>query len=48
MGNIPSNLKNEIEERFTIGPVVDRDSWKGERASMPVDRGPCKLNQSVL
>jgi hypothetical protein len=32
------------EERFVIGPVVDRDFWKGNRASMAIDRGPCEFN----
>lgn len=45
MGDIPIQLKRDIEERFTIGPVVDRDFWNGKRASMTIDRGPCRSNQ---
>ncbi len=44
MGNIPVELKRVVEERFVIGPVVDRHFWNGKRASMAIDRGPCKSN----
>lgn len=36
-----------MEERFVIGPVADRDFWARERASMAIDRGPCRSNLSV-
>jgi len=44
VGDIPAELKRVVEERFTIGPVVDRDFWNGKRVSMAIDRGPCKFN----
>ena len=44
MGDIPTELKRDVEERFTIGPVVDRDFWNGKRASMDIDRGPCEFH----
>jgi hypothetical protein len=44
VGDISAELKRVVEERFTIGPVVDRDFWNGKRASMAIDRGPCKIN----
>ncbi len=40
--DLPLALKKEVEERFTIGPVVDHVFWRKERASMPIDRGPCQ------
>lgn len=44
MGDIPAELKKDVEKRFTIGPVVDRDFWNGKRASIAIDRGPCEFN----
>lgn len=43
MGDIPTELKRTVKKRYTIGPVVDRDFWNGKRASMAIDRGPCKF-----
>ncbi|CZS93857.1 probable FMP29 Found in Mitochondrial Proteome [Rhynchosporium graminicola] len=40
VGDISAQLKGDVEKRFTIGPVVDRDFWNGKRASMAIDRGP--------
>jgi hypothetical protein len=37
-----------VKEYFVIGPVVDRDFWKGKRASMAIDRGPCEFNPMDL
>lgn len=48
VGNIPTELKLYAEERFVIGPVVDRDFWSGKRASMAIDRGPCELTRLHL
>lgn len=33
---------NEKSEKYRIGPTVQREFWRGERASMNIDRGPCK------
>jgi hypothetical protein len=44
VGDISAELKRDVEERFTIGPVVDRDFWNGKRASIAIDRGPCEFN----
>ncbi|CZR51218.1 probable FMP29 Found in Mitochondrial Proteome [Phialocephala subalpina] len=48
VGDIPAELKTGVEERFVIGPVVDRDFWHGERASMDIDRGPWETPQDYL
>ncbi|KAG9228229.1 kinase-like domain-containing protein [Amylocarpus encephaloides] len=48
VGDIPAELKRVVEERFTIGPVVDRDFWNGKRASMTIDRGPWENPQDYL
>ena len=48
VGNIPTELKLYAEERFVIGPVVDRDFWSGKRASMAIDRGPCEFDPLAL
>ena len=34
-------VKREVEKRFSIGPVVERDFWTKERLVMDIDRGPC-------
>ncbi|KAI9699844.1 MAG: Phosphotransferase enzyme [Bogoriella megaspora] len=41
-GDLPQSLKKEVENVFVIGPVVDRDFWHRERATMDIDRGPCE------
>ncbi len=43
MGDISAELKGIVEERFALGPIVDRDFWNGKRASMAIDRGPCRF-----
>ncbi|KAL9101634.1 MAG: hypothetical protein Q9163_003132 [Psora crenata] len=39
-GDIPIETKNEVEERFSIGPVVEHVFWRRERAEMAIERGP--------
>lgn len=39
---VPEELKRDVQSRFVIGPVVDRDFWECERAAMDIDRGPCE------
>ncbi|KAJ3502265.1 hypothetical protein NMY22_g18643 [Coprinellus aureogranulatus] len=39
---IPSTQNSE---RFRMGPSVYRDLWKGGRAALDIDRGPCKYYQ---
>ncbi|KAL4894696.1 hypothetical protein BDV59DRAFT_212029 [Aspergillus ambiguus] len=36
----PSELKELISKKFTIGPSVMRDFWKKERSVMDISRGP--------
>ncbi|KAF1961603.1 hypothetical protein CC80DRAFT_400961 [Byssothecium circinans] len=48
VGEIPQSLKEEVENRFVIGPVVDRGFWHRERAVMDIDRGPWKSPQDYL
>ncbi|KAF1831505.1 hypothetical protein BDW02DRAFT_48085 [Decorospora gaudefroyi] len=43
IGEVSHSLKKELQNRFVIGPVVDRDFWHRERACMSIDRGPCEL-----
>ncbi|KAI1821833.1 kinase-like domain-containing protein [Xylaria intraflava] len=38
----------EIESRYVIGPVADRDFWDGERKNLCIDRGPWKRAQDYL
>ncbi|KAF2756096.1 hypothetical protein EJ05DRAFT_502559 [Pseudovirgaria hyperparasitica] len=48
IGEVPQSLKRMVEDRFVIGPVVDRDFWHRERASIGIDRGPWKRPQDYL
>jgi hypothetical protein len=48
IGEVPQSLKEEVENRFVIGPVVDRGFWHRERASMDIDRGPCELYRTRI
>ena len=43
VGDVQPSLKEEVKDRFVIGPVIDRAFWDGERSAMDLDRGPCKL-----
>ncbi|KAF2235720.1 hypothetical protein EV356DRAFT_522818 [Viridothelium virens] len=47
-GDLSQSLKEEVGNRFVIGPVVDREFWHRERASMHIDRGPWKRPQDYL
>jgi hypothetical protein len=31
----------QFSERYRIGPLIDRQWWRGERAHLDLDRGPC-------
>jgi len=38
---LPSISPSPNARRFVIGPTVDRRFWRGNRAHMSLDRGPC-------
>ncbi|GAB7355411.1 hypothetical protein MBLNU459_g5928t1 [Dothideomycetes sp. NU459] len=40
--------KEEMQNGYVIGPVVDRDFWKQDRATMKISRGPWKSAQAYL
>lgn len=42
MSDVPIKLKERISKKFTIGPTVERDFWKKERATIDISRGPCR------
>ncbi|KAF2851214.1 hypothetical protein T440DRAFT_395295 [Plenodomus tracheiphilus IPT5] len=48
IGDLPLSTKQEIERRFVIGPVVDRDFWHRDRASMDISRGPWNTASDYL
>jgi hypothetical protein len=33
----------ELSERYRVGPLINFHWWRGERAHMPLDRGPCMI-----
>lgn len=35
-------LCSSILERFTLGPLVEKELWRGEKFSMDINRGPCE------
>ncbi|KAK9853464.1 hypothetical protein MYU51_006597 [Penicillium brevicompactum] len=35
-----SELKNQVNKKFSIGPTVDRGFWNKERSSMQISQGP--------
>jgi hypothetical protein len=35
-------LSSSSLERFTLGPLVEKDLWYGGKASMDMNRGPCE------
>jgi hypothetical protein len=35
-------LRSSVLERFKLGPLVSSGLWRGDRAGMDMNRGPCK------
>jgi hypothetical protein len=33
----------ELSERYRVGPLINFQWWRGERAHMPLERGPCMV-----
>jgi hypothetical protein len=42
-GDAPTKLPPSLIDKFAIGPLTQAVLWEGERATMALDRGPCKL-----
>lgn len=36
-------VDDDAFDRFRIGPCVDWDLWRGRRADIDLDRGPCEI-----
>lgn len=47
-GTVSRSQREEVGARFVVGPVVDRDFWNKERATMNIDRGPWTSSQDYL
>ena len=43
VGEVPTEIRDEVKTRFVIGPTAQREFWEKERSHMLIDRGPCKL-----
>ena len=39
-GSIDTTTR-QLLERYRVGPLINYQWWRGERAHMPLDRGPC-------
>jgi hypothetical protein len=35
-------LSSSVLQRFTIGPLVEKEMWFGAKAAIDMNRGPCK------
>ncbi|KNG49901.1 duf833 domain-containing protein [Stemphylium lycopersici] len=46
--DVPQSLKQDVETRFVIGPVTEKDFWHAEQASVSIDRGPWTSPASYL
>ena len=34
-------MTRQLSEKYRVGPLINHQWWRGERAHMPLDRGPC-------
>ena len=41
-------LSSTVLQRFTLGPLVENGMWRGAKASLKMNRGPCGLSSSTL
>jgi hypothetical protein len=41
------SLSSSVLERFTLGPLVSSGLWRGDRAGMDMNRGPCKCSTNI-
>jgi hypothetical protein len=41
-GSSPKELDASILEKYALGPLTQAVLWEGGRATMALDRGPCK------
>ena len=39
-GSIDATTR-QLSEKYRVGPLINYQWWRGERAHMPLDRGPC-------
>jgi hypothetical protein len=42
-GSIDATTR-QLSEKYRVGPLIDYQWWRGERAHMPLDRGPCMVS----
>ena len=41
-GSIDATTR-QLSEKYRVGPLINYQWWRGERAHMPLDRGPCMV-----
>jgi hypothetical protein len=41
-------LYPSILDQFTLGPLVEKELWRGGRTEMDLNRGPCEFSCSAL
>lgn len=41
-------LPSSVLDRFKLGPLVSERLWRGKRATMDLDRGPCESLPRIL
>ncbi|KAE8155153.1 phosphotransferase family protein [Aspergillus avenaceus] len=47
-GDVSVEVRNNVRDRFVLGPVAERDYWINERAEMTLDRGPWTRPQDYV
>ena len=48
VGDVPTVIRDDVRQRFVIGPTALREFWENERSKLSIDRGPCKLDEITL
>jgi len=46
-GSIDTTTR-QLSEKYRIGPLINYQWWRGERAHMALDRGPCACSRSCV
>ena len=48
LSGVTDSTTQQLSERYCVGPLMVYQWWRGERARMALDRGPCKIPLSSI
>ena len=48
INEVPSHVKQYVEDRFVVGPLAYESFWQDERAQMNIERGPWTSTEQYL